>query len=190
MRKSRYHRDMWKNTPDAYGLIAKSFHWVVALLIIGLLCLGFYMEGLQGPDRGQFYGIHKSFGLMVLMLIVCRFVWRQYTGVPRDNPAHPKWERTLADIVHYALYAAAFLMPLSGWGMSSAGGHPVMFFGLPVPPLVSPDKVLGAYFSAMHSVLAWTIITLVSLHVLGALKHHFIDRDDTLRRMLDKSGKA
>lgn len=182
---------MLKSTPERYGLVAKSFHWIVALLIIGMLIMGFYMEGLdRGPDRSALYALHKSFGVMVLMLVVCRFLWRQYTGAPRDNMKHPYWERALASFVHYGLYAATFLMPLSGWGMSSAGGRPVAFFGLDMPPLVAPNEALGAFFSASHSVLAWTIITLVSLHVLGALKHLIVDRDGTLQRMLFWGGKG
>lgn len=175
---------MWKNTQDAYGAASKSFHWIMAVLIIGMLIMGFYMEGLPpSPDKGELYGLHKSLGVTILIIVVARFCWRAYSKPPIVNPKHPRWERGLAAFVHYALYAAAFLMPLSGWGMSSAGGHPVAFFGLELPPLVGKDKDLGEFFSASHSVLAWTIITLVSLHVLGALKHQFIDRDGTLLRM-------
>lgn len=175
---------MWKNTPEAYGAASKLFHWAVAILIVTLLVIGFNMGNIpNGPDKGFVYGMHKSFGITVLILIVARFCWRAYSHPPIANPAHPQWERALASFVHYALYAAAFLMPLSGWGMSSAGGHPVALFGLPLPPLVHEDKALGAYFADLHYVLAWTIVTLVSLHVLGALKHFIIDKDKTLQRM-------
>lgn len=177
---------MLKNTPERYGVIAQIFHLLVAVLIIGLLAVGLYMSGLPGAAPGKFalYGLHKSFGITVLILIVARLCWRLYNAdLPLDNPAHAKWERLLAHSVHVLLYAAAIAMPLSGWTMSSAGGHPVALFGLPVPPLVDKDPALGELAASAHSVIGWTIIALVALHVAGALKHQLLDRDNTLGRM-------
>lgn len=178
---------MLKNTPDRYGLIAQLFHWTLAVLMISLLGMGMYMSDLPSTDPNKFplYGLHKSFGITVLILFVGRLFWRLYNaGLPQSNPKHAKWERRLAHAVHVLLYVTAIAMPLSGWGMSSAGGHPVSLFGLALPPLVPKDPALGAFFSGAHSVIGWMIIGLVALHVIGALKHYFIDKDGTISRML------
>lgn len=176
---------MLKNTSTAYGNVAKLFHWIIGLGIIAMLAFGLYMEGLPPePSKFALYGIHKSVGIMLLILMGGRVLWRLYTGAPNQIAAHPKWECMLAVSIHYLLYIAAILMPLSGWAMSSAGGHPVSLFGLPVPPLVPENKEWGSIFNAAHSFLGWVLIVSISLHVLGTLKHVFIDRDETLKRML------
>lgn len=176
---------MLKNLSNQYGTLAKSFHWIVALAIIGMIPFGWYMGDMErGPERAEMYGLHKSIGITVLLLMIARVCWRIYNGkLPRDNPAHPKWERMLANTVHALLYVCALAMPLTGWGMSSAGGHDVFWFGIPVPPLVEPNRELGGLFSSIHSAAAWAVISLVSLHILGALKHHFVDKDGTILRM-------
>lgn len=172
--------------------MAKGFHWVVALLILGLLAVGFCMEDLApDPFKFQIYGIHKALGIAVLALAAARLVWRIVNIVPASPPHHKTWEKILSRCADYALYALMFAMPLSGWAMSSAGGHPVGFFGLfELPPLVGKDPDLGKAMNALHGTLAWALIGVLSLHAAGALKHHFIDRDDTLRRMLLHCGKS
>ena len=176
---------MLKNSDTAYGDVAKLFHWIIGLGIIAMLALGLYMSDLPNePSKFELFGLHKSIGITLLILMGGRVLWRLYTGAPNQLASHPAWERKLAICIHYLLYAAAILMPLSGWAMSSAGGYPVSLFGLPVPALMSKNQALGNFFSAAHSVLGWVLIVSISLHVLGALKHVFIDRDETLKRML------
>lgn len=175
-----------KNTAESYGSLAKGLHWVVAAIIIGVLALGLYMSDLPpDPFKFQLYGIHKAFGITVLGLAVLRLLWRFGNIVPASLPHHAQWEKFLARAAHYALYVLMIVTPLSGWAMSSAGGHPVSFFGLfDLPPLVAQNPDLGKEIAEIHETLAWTLMGVLALHVAGALKHHFVDKDETLRRML------
>lgn len=176
----------WKNTDSAYGLAAKGFHWIVAVLVIGLLCLGLYMADLEpNPFKFNLYFWHKSFGIAVLALMLARLGWKLSNTRPEKLATHKPWEKTLASIAHALLYALAIAMPLSGWIMSSAKGFSVSVFGLfTLPDLVAENKAIGALMAEFHETAAWIVIALLALHIGGALKHHFIDRDSTLRRML------
>lgn len=175
---------MLKNTPDAYGDVAKVFHWFIAFGLLSMIFFGWYIGDLEGPQRGALMGLHKSIGVTILIVVACRFLWRIYTGHPVPLDAHAKWERLLATTVHYLLYIAAFCMPLSGWLMSNAAGRSVELFGLPMPTLIAPDQGLRDILGSAHSLLAWSILSLAALHVIGTLKHVFIDKDGTLKRML------
>ena len=171
---------------ENYSPIAKSFHWVTAVLIIFLLGLGLYMVGLDYSDtKMELYGLHKSLGAVVLLVIACRLLWRITHNYPEALETHKKWEHFLAKAAHVALYVVAFLMPMSGWLMSQSYGYPVPVFGLiELPVLVDKDVIRGEFLAAVHFYLGYTLIGLIGLHVLGALKHHFLDSDNTLRRML------
>lgn len=177
----------FKNTSETYGLIAKMFHWLMALLIIGMLALGLYMEELPpSPDKYAIYGLHKSFGLLVLWLVGARIIWRLSNKQPKPQETHQKWERILAKIVHLLLYIAMIGMPLTGWMMSSFGGHDVAFFGIKMPALSAENKDISKIMNEIHSILAFTLMGIIGLHFVGALKHHFIDKDETLKRMMPK----
>ena len=169
----------------SYHFISKSFHWVVALMMVGLLALGYYMSGLEGsPFKYGLYGWHKSFGILVLALAVLRLSWRFYQGAPEGLGTHQRWEKILSKVTHVVLYLAIFAMPLSGWLMSSAGGHGVKFFGLfKMPDLIAKNKALGGVFNQTHEILGYVILAAMILHLAGALKHHFIDADETIKRM-------
>jgi cytochrome b561 len=175
-----------RNTDQTYGTVAKSFHWLVALLILGLLVVGMTMVRMKmGPDMFKLIGLHKSTGLVVLGLATLRVLWRFTNRHVASLPNHQQWEKLLASLVHWLLYAAMFVMPLSGWIMSSAKGFSVSFFGLfTMPDLVKPDENLAALMIKVHNVSAYTLIVIIGLHIAGALKHHLFDRDNTLLRML------
>ncbi len=181
-----------KNTTESYGAVAKGLHWAMATIIIGVLGLGLYMSDLPpDPFKFQLYGLHKAFGVTVLGLVVLRLLWRLGNGVPTALPHHAQWEKFLARAAHYALYALMMIVPLSGWAMSSAGGHPVSFFGLfTLPALIGENPDLGRDIAEMHETLAWSLMGVVALHVAGALKHHFVDKDETLLRMLPSCSKC
>lgn len=169
---------------DRYPCLLRALHWLIALLILGLLAVGFYMEDLPAsPDKFAIYGLHKSIGIVVLGLVIIRILARLRGPIPPPLPSHKKWEVNLAHLIHGIFYLAMLGMPLSGWAMSSAGGHPVTLFGLNLPPLVGEDKALGAIMRDIHGILALIFVGGIALHVAGALKHHFIDRDGTLTRM-------
>ena len=174
-----------KNTENSYGSAAKGFHWIIGLLMIGLVILGLTMGDFEAPFKFKLYGWHKALGIIVLGLAALRLIWRFINVQPKSIPTHKPWERILAHTAHWALYASMFIMPLSGWAMSSAGGHAVSLFGwVTLPPLVEKSKELGGIFHEIHEYAGFTLIALIILHAVGAIKHHFIDRDDTLRRML------
>lgn len=178
---------IWRNTTENYGLVAKGFHWLIALLVIGLLALGLYMSAQEPPTPQVFklYALHKSLGITVLALAVLRVLWRLYNAHPLPLPNHKAWEKVLAKAVHAFLYLSLFLMPLSGWVMSSAKGYSVSVFNLfTLPDFVPRSDSLAEAAEEVHEIAAYTLIAIVVLHAAGAIKHHVIDKDSTLRRML------
>lgn len=175
-----------KNSENQYGSVTKSFHWVMALLIFCLLLVGFFMGDLPlNATKLQVYNLHKSFGISVLALAFCRLCWHMISKKPGFIGSLKPWEKKLAAAIHVFLYTLMFAMPLSGWMLSSAAGRPVSFFGLfTLPNLLAANKELAETFKEVHETIAWLIIVTVALHALAALKHHFLDKDQSLRRML------
>lgn len=174
----------------AYDPVAKAFHWLTLLAVAGLIALGWTMVGLSlGPAKLQYYSWHKWLGMTVLMLTLLRLVWRWLHPPPPLPAGMPGWERLAARASHYGLYVLLLAMPLTGWLMSSAGGFPVMLYGvLPLPDLVGRDKALEGMLKAAHHWESMILIALVIVHALAALKHHMLDKDDVLRRMLPFGG--
>ncbi|QDG77880.1 cytochrome b [Labrenzia sp. PHM005] len=185
---------MYRNTPTGYGRIAITFHWLMAMLILGMLGFGLYLDRLPQSDPRLFglYQLHKSFGFVVLALAALRLVWRLLNPSPKLPDGMPVWERLAAHLGHIGLYALIFAMPITGWLMVSASpwGIPTVIFNtLPVPHLPYPE-MLGTkeqaegFFKALHAYGAYLLIALILVHIAAALKHHFIARDDTLKRMV------
>lgn len=174
-----------KNTLERYGLLTIFFHWLIAILVIGQLGVGLYMVGLPiGLQKLKLYGWHKEFGVVIFFLTGLRLIWRAYNVTPL-LPAHMAWwQKTAAHAVHYAFYGFLFLLPISGWLISSAAGLSVSFFGLFVlPDLIAPNETLRVFFSLVHQWLAFALILAIFMHVGAALQHHFFYKDDILRRM-------
>lgn len=173
---------------QGYNTPARFFHWGMAILIFGLLAVGLYMVSMApGPEKFQLYGLHKSFGLLVLWLVGLRFVWRHVSGVPEPLSTHQPWEKRLALGAHVFLYIAMLGLPLSGWLMSSAGEYPVSFFGLPMPALMAKNEFWFGVMKETHEILGFILMGVIALHGAGAFKHHFLDRDSTLDRMLPQA---
>lgn len=171
-----------------YTATAKAIHWFMAVLIFGLLGLGFYMEGLPlSPTKLQLYSWHKWAGVTVFALVVIRLAWR-ITHRPPALPAHMSvLERTAAHGGHYLLYVLMFAIPLSGWLMSSAKGIQTVWFGvLPLPDLLAKDKALGDLLQTVHMSLNLLLVAVLLAHIGASFKHHLIDRDDVLTRMLPR----
>lgn len=170
---------------ERYTGPAIAAHWLIAILILAAFPLGLYMHELTlSPTKLKLYSYHKWIGMTVLLLFVPRILWRLTHRPPAPLPM-PAWQHKIAEGTHHLLYLLMFLVPLSGWLMSSAKGFQVVYFGvLPIPDLIGKDKELGELLEEMHEVLSWSLMTLVGLHLAGALKHHIIDKDSTLRRML------
>lgn len=172
------------NTDEEYGLVHKAFHWLIAVIIIGLLPVGLFMVGMENsPLKLEIYAMHKSFGLLVLALGILRLLWRFFSPVPDELETHKTWEVALAGGAHFWLYVCIIGMPLSGWLMSSASQFPVPFFGWQLPHIIGKNEKLGEIFANIHEILAYTLLFILALHAAGALKHHLIDKDETLQRM-------
>jgi len=172
-----------------YNPLSKILHWGMALIILVLLIVGFYMEGLENsPDKLKLYGLHKSFGTLVLFLLILRILWLVIVRPPKALATHAAWEKGLSHLIHALLYGLMIALPLSGWVMSSSGDFPHSFFGLfDMPDIVSKNEGIFEKSRDMHGALAIVLIGAVALHMAGALKHHFIDQDMTLARMTRKN---
>ncbi|WED43582.1 cytochrome b [Legionella cardiaca] len=173
-----------KNSENHYGLISISFHWLIALLMIGLVILGLYMVTLPiSLQKLKLYGWHKEYGFLVLGLAMLRLLWRLINVPP--NLSLPAWEKFAARAVHWTFYGLMFALPITGWLITSAAGLPASFFGLiTLPNLVAPSEELRIVFQELHAWLAYGLIGLIGLHTAAALQHHFINKDDILRRMI------
>ncbi len=171
---------------NEYSSIAKGLHWLIAILVLGLVAVGLYMTSQRlSPKLIELYKLHKSTGLMVLALMVLRLLWRIGHQPPVLPATIPAWQRIASGLTHGMLYLCLFVMPISGWLMNSATGTPMRWFGLfPVPSLLARDAELLSLWKNVHFYSAWLLIALIGLHVAAALKHHFIDRDRVLQRML------
>jgi len=176
----------FRNTTRSWGSLSKALHWIIVLLIINQWVIAERAADLpKGPALFAALWWHKSLGITILMLAVLRLVWRWMNPVPDLTAETKPWERVLAKVSHLLLYALIFAMPLTGWMMSSAHSYSVSWFGLlTLPNLVAPDPGLSEQLEDLHGLLFNVLVAVAVLHVAGALKHHFIDRNDVLRRML------
>lgn len=168
-----------------YTGTAVALHWLSAALILCGFSIGLWMTRLAlSPLKLQWYSYHKWIGITVFLVAVCRLAWRWRHPAPFAVPM-PEWQRRAAAATHAALYVLMLAIPLSGWIYSSATGVSVVWLGLvPLPDLVGKDKALAAVLKVVHTGLNYTLLALVSVHMGAALKHHFVDRDGTLARML------
>ncbi len=158
---------------EDYNLVAKILHWVMALMIISLLAVGIYMHELPKEDalKPTLYILHKASGMVVLFLVLVRLLWR-LTHKPPSLNRYSSLVKKAATISHFALYVLMFAIPLSGFLMSTAGGHAVSFYGLfEFPLLFDKNKSLGEIFSETHEILAFLMMGILLLHVAGAIKH-------------------
>lgn len=179
-----------RNTSEEYGRIAKYFHWLSAILLVTLLLVGWLMDKTDPSIKGTVYNIHKLFGLLFLTLTIPRLVWAVSNIKPKLPSAMRLWEKVAERIVHGGLYLSLLLMPLLGWGMSTAAGRAPTLFGTSIPlPGIIHNSVTAQLFASYHATFAWVIVLLVSLHVGAALKHHFIDKDNVLLTMMPKKKK-
>lgn len=168
-----------------YTATAMALHWLLAVAIVGAFGMGLYMSDLPlSPTRLKLFNWHKWAGVTILALSALRLLWRLGHRPPADLPM-PAWQARAAHAVHLLLYLTFFAVPLSGWAYSSAAGFPIVWFGvLPLPDFVPVDKPLAHQLKELHELLAWGLALLVLAHVAAALKHHLIDKDGLLLRMM------
>ncbi|PFG51487.1 cytochrome b561 [Marinobacter sp. LV10R520-4] len=178
-----------RNSQATYGLVAVFLHWLVALTVAGMFGLGYWMVGLtyydawykQGPD------IHRSVGVLLFTAMLLRVMWRLMNPRPEPVPGHRRWELVAAHLAHGLLYVLLFVAMVSGYLISTADGSSVSVFGwFDVPSITGRIKGMEDTAGVVHYWVTWSVVVLAGIHALGALKHHFIDRDNTLRRMLGR----
>ncbi len=167
-----------------------TLHWVMALAILVTMSLGWIADDMpRSLAQYRMFGWHKSFGLLVLGLAVFRVVFRLRTASPAGDDASGLWERRAARVAHGLLYLCMFAMPLSGWLVNSAADVPFKWFWLvPVPAIAAASPELAEIAETLHAVFLWTLLTLVAVHAIAALRHHFVLRDAVLWRILPLRG--
>jgi cytochrome b561 len=186
----------WGNSTVRYGSVAMTLHWLLAAAILFMLGLGPFMTSLDENDPRTFplFQLHKSIGLTILTLSILRLAWRLANPIPALPQGMSGWERFAARGVHTLFYVLMIAIPLMGWATvsSAALAVPTMWFGLfewPHIPFLADlpraqKRMIEPPLAVTHSVLAFSMLVLLGLHVAAALKHHFRDRDDVLKRML------
>ncbi|MCM1001964.1 cytochrome b [Wolbachia pipientis] len=170
---------------NKYSLGLRIIHWLMAVFIIGMLCSGFYMKSLPVSNEFKFsmYTIHKACGVTVFGLVVIRILFRAFTCIPPLPASFSRFEINISKTVHFGLYALMILVPLSGYVMSSASGRGIKYF-FHIPLLISKNKELASAANGLHSILAYFIVFFIVLHILAALKHTLIDKQNIFKRII------
>jgi cytochrome b561 len=183
---------MIRNTTSSWGSVARAFHWIIGLTIIGMLAYGWWMNHIPArPDRFFYRSIHADIGYILLILMVLRILWRVSNPIPAFPADAPRWERIAAHAHHGLLYLITFVVIMLGWAHSGARvqGDYGSFFGLfHVPQFTSPDKAAQGFYEDWHIYCAYGLLALIVIHIGAAAWHHYIKRDRVAVRMVD--GKA
>jgi cytochrome b561 len=175
------------NTSGRYGAVSQTLHWVTAALVVVLIVSG-EAGDIEAEEGNGLYFWHSSLGLLVLLLVIARIVWRLVTPPPKPPATVSRFAGRVASGLHLLFYAFLVALPLSGWLASSAEGGTVSFFGVAMLPQWNAGG--EEFFEEAHEVLGNILLVLVILHALAALKHHFMDKDDVLLRMLPASRRS
>jgi cytochrome b561 len=172
--------------PNRYTQTALALHWLSALLIFCGFSLGLFMTGLEfSPAKFRYYAWHKWIGITIFLLTALRLAWRAGHPPPALPATMPAWQVRATGLAHASLYALMLAIPLSGWVYSSATGVSVVYLGLlPLPDLVPKDREFARILLLVHQSLNFTLAAVVVTHVAAALKHHFVDGDDVLARIV------
>ena len=173
-------------TPVRYTSTAIALHWLIFLLIACGFTLAVYMVDLPlSPQKLKYFSWHKWIGVTVFMLAVARLAGRLVLPAPALPATMPAWQQSAEAVSHTLLYLLLLVIPLTGWLYSSAAGVPTVYLGIvQLPDLLAKDTALAELLKFIHVMLSYTILTLVIIHAAAALKHHFLDQDDVLKRML------
>ena len=177
-----------QNTEQGYGAVAVALHWLMAAVLVALLAMGLYIVSLPdvGFDTRKIVLIlyHKQLGLVALALAALRLAWRVGSALPSLAGTLPDWQKVIARFVHLCFYGLMFALPVTGWLMSSAAGIPVSLFGLlDLPDLVPYSDYWFQAFIEIHKLLGYALIACIVIHAGAALRHHFVFKDETLKKM-------
>jgi cytochrome b561 len=183
---SRYHMDMLRNDADSWGAPAKLFHWVMAALILAQITLGWMAASWRlSPMKLELFFWHKSNGMLILLLVALRLLWRLANPSPALPSGMAAWERAAARMSHVLLYVLMIAMPVTGWIVNSASNIPFRIFWLiPLPAIVAPDKPTADLVALVHGGLFAALALVLVAHIGAALRHHFVKRNTVLTRML------
>ncbi len=170
---------------DKYSLSMRVMHWIMAFLIIVLLAVGLWMESLPNDYPGKYdvYALHKSFGVIALAFIIFRLSVRMRSKIPALPKNITKFDASLAAATVVLLYVCMFAMPLSGYLMSTFGGHPVQLFGIPLPSLFSENMEAAKFNRMIHGYAGYGLIAIIVLHILGSFKHLLVEKVNLFKRM-------
>jgi len=176
---------MLKNTNKSYGLVAKSFHWLLFMMLAFSVVAGNIMASMPDtPEKYEAAGLHKSFGLIILLLVLLRLVWKILNTTPDDSKDSTPIQNLMAHVMHWALYVLMFAQPLSGILMSQSFGYPVKFFGgAAFPTLVDKNKEMAELFLSAHQTIWVGLALFVIAHAGAGIYHHVVLKDNILRRM-------
>ncbi len=178
---------MWRNSPQHYGAVSIVLHWASALTLYGMFALGLWMVGLGYYDSWYHTApeLHKSIGILLLAASLFRLLWRVFSPPPAPLRTYSVTVRRTAAITHWLLYGLLFMLFISGYLISTAEGKSISVFGwFALPALLRGAGAQADLAGEIHLWLAWIVVLVSALHALAALKHHIIDRDMTLKRML------
>lgn len=172
---------------NTYPTSSKLLHWTMAILLLSMLFLGLSMVQSLATWQIEAVKLHKSFGVLALILVILRLVNRSLTTSPALPSDLPKWQKLGAKATHIGLYAAMLTMPISGWLMQNADGRTVKVFGLlSLPQVISADINLYAVFREIHGLVAWLFLAMIFMHIGAALYHGLIKQDGVLPSMLKR----
>ncbi|WP_395372496.1 cytochrome b [Komagataeibacter diospyri] len=176
----------------SFSLLSRILHWMMAIMILGMLFVGVFMASTVGPEYHRLMTLHRPLGIAILLLAVVRLANRLCSPPPLLSAELPSTMRFAANASHISLYALMIAMPLVGWGMLSAGGYPIPLWGqsMLLPPILPHNPVLWARLRATHTVLAFLLFGLVLLHISAALFHRLILRDGVLQSMLTRKSRC
>jgi len=177
------------NTTDRFGVVAIGLHWIVALTIFGLFGLGWYMVDLTYYDKlyNTLPAIHKSIGILLIFVFVFWLIWKIINLAPRPVEGSSRFEIVAAKMAHLGIFALIALILVSGYLIPTAAGMGISVFGwFEVPATIISIPEQEDVTGLVHKFLSYIVIGLALLHAAAALKHHFINKDDTLRRMLGR----
>ena len=183
---------MIRNSNDAWGWPAIALHWIVALLVLANFALGLWMGELPRPERPYWYGLHASIGITLLVILVARSAWALSNPAPAPARGTPAWHHSAARVTHVALYVLTLATVLFGWFMAGVRRVPIVPEAFGIVPLPSPIAIPGSkdFFEEAHEIAAYALIGLAAAHMIVALWHHYVLRNDVLRRMLGTTHRA